>query len=96
MTDTNTFRNIESWQSALGLLYLPLRENAEERQRYILLNGLTGNFCLDFAPPDDPVMRRTTAWSSDVGHYVGVSNDVVTVHRWDRSAATTAIAGAVL
>src|ERR1019366_8331867 len=88
MTDTSIFRKIESWQSALGLLYVPLREGVEDRQRYVLLNGLTGNFCLDFAPPDDPVTRRATAWSSDVGHYVAVNNDVVTVHRWDRNAPT--------
>lgn len=88
MIDTSKFRKIESWQSALGLLSVPLRDGIEENQRYVLLNGLAGNFCLDFDPPADPVERRAAAWSSDVGHYVAVSNDIVTIHRWDRAAPT--------
>jgi hypothetical protein len=87
MTDTTKFLRIESWQSALGLLYVPLRESVEHYQRYVLLNGLTGNFCLDFDPAADPVTRRAAAWSSDVGHYVAVKNEIVTIHRWDRQAA---------
>ena len=88
MIDASKFRKIESWQSALALLYVPLKEGIEDNQRYVLLNGLAGNFCLDFDPPMDPVTRRAAAWSSDVGHYVAVSNDIVTIHRWDRPAPT--------
>jgi adenine-specific DNA-methyltransferase len=89
MSDASIFRKIQNWQSALGLLYMPLREQAEDPKRYILLNGLAGNFCLDFAPEDNTLARRATAWSSDVGHYVAVSDDdVVTVQRWDRNTPT--------
>src|SRR5579859_2919391 len=86
MSDTGKFKKIESWQSALGLLYVPLRDGLDNNQRFVLLNGLAGNFCLDFDPTPDPTTRRAAAWSADVGHYVAVSNDIVTVHRWDRSS----------
>ena len=88
MIDTSKFKRIESWQSALGLLYVPLRGGIEDNQRYVLLNGFAGNFCLDFDPPVDPVMRRAAAWSSDVGHYVAVRNEIVTIHRWDKRDPT--------
>jgi adenine-specific DNA-methyltransferase len=84
MTDTSRFKNIESWQSALGLLCVPLRDDVHDPQSYVLLNGISGNFCLDFAPPSDHLERRAAAWSSDVGHYVAVCEDTVMVHRWDR------------
>ncbi len=89
MFDTSTFKQIESWQSALGLLYVPLKDSVENNQRYVLMNGLVGNFCLDFEATSDPTTCRAAAWSSDVGHYVSVSSDVVTVHRWDRPAPTS-------
>lgn len=89
MMDTNRFKNVESWQSALGLLCVPLRDEVHDSRRYVLLNGLAGNFCLDFDPPSDPLARRAAAWSSDVGHYVAVCDDTVTIHRWDRAAPTS-------
>jgi hypothetical protein len=70
MNDISQFRAAKAWKEALGLLPVPLRDSAENRERYVLLNGATGNFCLDFVGDLDSSSQRAAAWSCDVGHYV--------------------------
>lgn len=85
--------NIESWRRALGLLPVPLAHASGELSRYVLLNGNVGNFCLDLGPVSmDAIARCSSAWSSNVGHYVTFASDFVEVHRWnapDRSEKYT-------
>ncbi len=63
---------------------VPLRVNDTE-QRFVLLNGSMGNFCLDLSSFDKEKVNhpRDTAWSVDVGHYVAVSPKDISVYRWD-------------
>ena len=84
--DVTQFRAVAAWRAALGLLPVPLRDTAEDQERYVLLNGTTGNFCLDFVGGIDPNSQRTAAWSCDVGHYITCVADSVVVNRWDREA----------
>jgi len=60
------FTTVDAWRMALGFLPMPMRAVAENR--YVLLNGSTGNFCLDFIGGVDPGSQRDIAWSCDVGH----------------------------
>ena len=76
-------KSLESWKLELGLLPVPLFSLQNGSGKFILLNGKVGNFCLDLGLESDVEDPRTLAWSSDVGHYVRVSNDFVEVHRWD-------------
>jgi adenine-specific DNA-methyltransferase len=87
MTDISQFRAVAAWRAALGLLPVPLRDTAENNERYVLLNGTNGNFCLDFMGGIDPTAQRATAWSCDVGHYVTCAGDSVLVNRWERDGA---------
>jgi len=87
MSDFSQFRTVGAWRAALGLLPTPLRDTAERQERYVLLNGTTGNFCLDFVGEVDPATQRAIAWSCDVGHYVTCKNESVVVNRWDRMSA---------
>jgi methylase of polypeptide subunit release factors len=48
-----------------------------------MLNGPTGNFCLDLT--GEVSDKRAIAWSADVGHYVSVAGNDVDVQRWDAS-----------
>lgn len=81
------FESVDDWRLALGLLPVTLRDSAENAVQYVLMNGTTGNFCLDFAGEiADTSVLRATAWSCDVGHYVTCGGDFITVNRWGAGA----------
>lgn len=72
--------DVNLWANDLGLLPIPIFPN-EHKSRFVMLNGPTGNFCLDLS--GDIGDMRGIAWSADVGHYVSVIGDDVEVQRWD-------------
>ncbi len=85
---------VSDWRRTLGYLPVPLREDATE-QRFVMLNGAKGNFCLDIRGEEtargeqgEETARgeqREVAWSADVDHYVRVDTSGVEVLRWDQS-----------
>jgi len=75
--------SLESWKLELGLLPVPLFSLQNHNDKVILLNGRVGNFCLDLNTESNDEDPRNLAWSSDVGHYVKLSNNTVEVYRWD-------------
>src|ERR1051326_7862185 len=87
-TDANSFmsrkrnqsEDVEKWSGELGLLPVPIFTK-ESDSRFVMLNGRAGNFCLYFTGESGD--KRDIAWSSDVGHYVTVSQSSVEVQRWD-------------
>jgi len=87
MSDASPFRTVDAWRVALGLLPVPLRDTVEKQDQYVLMNGSTGNFCLDFAGTSDSNTQRATAWSCDVGHYITCAGESVLVTPWGRDAA---------
>ncbi len=86
MADVSQFRTVGAWRAALGLLPVALRDTAEIQERYVLLNGTTGNFCLDFVGGITPVSQRAAAWSCDVGHYITCVQDSIVLNRWETDA----------
>lgn len=80
------FRTVDAWRMALGLLPVFLHGSAENQERYVLLNGARGNFCLDFVGGMDQHSQRIAAWSCDVGHYLTVGDGFVTLNRWEKGA----------
>jgi len=81
----NEYRRLEHpefWRSHLGLLPVPLALPERYRQ-FVLLNGTAGNFCLD-ATGQAETDGRSLAWSCDVGHFVALQGDYVTVEQWNR------------
>src|SRR5882724_984724 len=84
MADISQFGTVDAWRAALGLLPIPLRDHPGDQGRYVLLNGTSGNFCLDFVGGTDRLSQSSAAWSCDVGHYVTCFEDTVIVNRWDR------------
>src|ERR1017187_5602926 len=81
------FKTVDAWRTALGLLPVFMRGTAENQERYVLLNGSKGNFCLDFVGGVNQNSQRISAWSCDVGHYITIGGDYVLVNRWDKTAA---------
>src|SRR5450432_3655422 len=87
MSPLSQLMTVDAWRAALGLLPVPLRDTAESRDQYVLMNGTTGNFCLDFVGGSQTKdQRAATAWSCDVGHYVTCIGDFVVVNRWGKEA----------
>lgn len=74
--------NISLWRLELGLYPVPLFHDAPHDQ-FVLLNGNRGNFCLDLKRERLDDDTRNSAWSSNVGHYVGLTDRYVEVQRWD-------------
>jgi hypothetical protein len=78
------FKTVEAWRAALGFLPVHLSERPDDMGRWVLLNGTTGNFCLDFIGGVGAKAQRDKAWSCDVGHYVSWRNDDIVVTQWDK------------
>ena len=75
---------VDTWLTTLGLLPVPLFTTKTPSQRFVLLNGNRGNFCLDLEESHVGEQGRNYAWSSNVGHYVVVGEEYVEVQRWDQ------------
>src|SRR6266852_7129548 len=76
--------DVTMWADSLGLLPIPAFPD-DDRPRFVMLNGPTGNFCLDLT--EESADQRATAWSADVGHYVSVFRSSIEVQRWDALAS---------
>jgi adenine-specific DNA-methyltransferase len=79
-------RNHKNWDAINGTLsvsYNPKEADSDSRL-HVVLNGSTGNFCLDYTDDEfDKNLARNRAWSSDTGYYVKITdNDKVIVTRW--------------
>lgn len=79
---------VSTWEGRLGLMPVPLLHTLAPQHAYVLLNGTSGNFCLDIGGRPEPQEARDIAWSSNVGHYIAVDEEFVYLHRWDRGAAS--------
>ena len=86
MIDLTQFRTASAWRARLGLLPVPLRDSIDNGERYVLLNGTSGNFCLDFVGGINREAQRAAAWSCDVGHYITCVDNSIVVNRWDKQA----------
>lgn len=71
------------WAAQLGLLPIPLF-SGDGMDRSVLLNGSSGNFCLD-TTSDPESDHRAKAWSANVGHYIKIVADQVEIQRWDNT-----------
>lgn len=78
--------DLNLWADSLGLLPIPVF-SADPRPTYVMLNGPTGNFCLDLTGEISD--KRAVAWSADVGHYVSVAGNNIDVQRWDASPSVS-------
>jgi adenine-specific DNA-methyltransferase len=84
MSEELELGKVDTWRNALGLLPVPLFAVKSPDQRFVLLNGNRGNFCLDLGESIVGNQGRNYAWSSNVGHYVAVHREFVEVQRWDQ------------
>ncbi len=75
--------NILFWKNSLGLLTLKQFSGNRHKDKYILLNGIKGNLCLDIAPSNDTKdFYFSSAWSSNIKNFVVANKENVLVYNW--------------
>lgn len=75
--------DVNFWRTRLGLMPVPLIDDKDPRNTYVLLNGTRGNFCLGLQQGRVEERTRNCAWSADVGYYLAVVGREIEVQRWD-------------
>jgi len=74
--------NLQSWKSTFGLLPIHLNQ-ATFDEKYIMLNGGIGDFCLQLDDLNQPENRvYSNAWSSNTKNYIVIDNQVLQIFNW--------------
>ena len=74
-------KNIDSWKKQLGLLPINLF-SSESQNKFILLNGGYGDFCIDFDSDKNPNEYYSYAWSSNTKNFLTIDNDNLKLYNW--------------
>lgn len=75
------------WKQNYGLLPLHLRSTGEDR--FLMLNGGYGDFCLQTIEDGDLNLFRQYSWSTNTKNYLIVSDDDVKIVNWLESQVET-------
>jgi type I restriction-modification system DNA methylase subunit len=73
--------DIKPWKEELGLLPIRLFSCPKDN-KYILLNGSIGNFCIDFDESKTTDDYFSYAWSCNTKNYVTISKNKVNLYNW--------------
>jgi len=73
--------DINSWKRQLGLLPINLF-SSESKNKFILLNGGYGDFCIDFNSDKNQTDYFSYAWSSNTKNYLTLNDDNVSLYNW--------------
>lgn len=73
--------NINSWKNNLGLLPINLFSTGQNN-KYILLNGSYGDFCIDINADKSPEEYYSFAWSSNTKNFVTLKDDRIYLFNW--------------
>ncbi len=74
------FENIASWIQTYGLLPLHLKNVNEDR--FLMLNGGYGDFCLQTFDDGDIDLFKEYSWSSNTKNYLSVQTDNIQIVNW--------------
>jgi len=74
------FENISSWIQIYGLLPLHLKNVNEER--FLMLNGGYGDFCLQTFDDGEIDLFKEYSWSSNTKNYLSVKRDNIQIVNW--------------
>lgn len=77
----DNLKDIKNWKNNLGLLPIHLF-SAETEDKFILLNGGVGDFCIDTNPDKNPNKYFSYAWSSNTKNFVTIKDDRVFLYNW--------------
>lgn len=75
--------DISFWIKQLG--HLPIHLSSTVSDKYIMLNGVSGNFCLHFAnEADDKNTYFSQSWSSNTKNFILVGSENVKLFNWNK------------
>jgi adenine-specific DNA-methyltransferase len=75
--------DLSFWRSSLGLLPIKHFSSVSYPEKYIMLNGNKGDFCLDISQENTSrEFYFSSAWSSNTKNYVAIQNDKVALFNW--------------
>jgi adenine-specific DNA-methyltransferase len=77
----NRLSNIQNWKNQLGLLPINLFSSNTEN-KFILLNGGYGDFCVDINSDKSPIDYFSYAWSSNTKNFVTIKSEDVYLYNW--------------
>ncbi len=74
---------VSYWTKNLG--HLPVHLKPNEGSKYIMLNGLSGNFCLHTSPnADDSDSYFSQSWSSNTKNFLFVNDTDAKLYNWNK------------
>jgi len=77
----NQLTDITFWTKQLG--HLPVHLSPTVHNKYIMLNGISGNFCLHFAEQADDInVYFSQAWSCNTKNFLLVNESNVRLFNW--------------
>jgi len=80
----SNFTDISFWTKNLG--HLPIHLMPSVDNKFIMLNGISGNFCIDFSKnKEDQHSYFSQSWSSNTKNFLLVHEDRVKLYNWNRS-----------
>lgn len=77
--------DISQWKKSLGLLPIKLFSNIENKSDFILLDGGTGDFCIDIKPEISDKDYFSSSWSSNTKNFVSVKEKILELYNWKKS-----------
>lgn len=77
----NELNDIKTWKKQLGLLPINLFSSNSEN-KFILLNGGYGDFCIDFNPDKNSIDYYSYAWSSNTKNFITLKDEDVFLYNW--------------
>lgn len=77
----NRLNDIKNWKNQLGLLPINLFSSNTEN-KFILLNGGYGDFCVDFNSDKNSVDYYSYAWSSNTKNFITLKDENVFLYNW--------------
>ncbi|MBA3356014.1 MAG: hypothetical protein H0U18_08765 [Pyrinomonadaceae bacterium] len=85
----DTENTASDWAEKLGLVDVPLFSSLHAGRHSVLLDGGRGSFALstDTSWQFDPDEAASWVWSSDLAHHVRITEEDITISRWDDPSA---------
>jgi len=77
----NLLNNINDWKKNLGLLPINLFSTGQTN-KYILLNGGYGDFCIDIDADKSKEEYYSYAWSSNTKNFITLKNNEIYLYNW--------------